>query len=86
MTFLHSTEWVAGIILLNYFYFFISYIWWGGGGWSGHWGVPLSELQILPYLTNQAFDVGCDRWLLQSGCQVWARVRSRLLFQSHRKK
>lgn len=36
-----------------------------------------SGLQILPYLTNQAFDVGCDRRLPQSGCQMQMRVDTR---------
>lgn len=30
----------------------------------------MHELQILPYLTHQAFDVGCDWRLLQSDCQM----------------
>lgn len=43
--------------LFIYFYFLISYLW----VYFGHQGRHLSELQILPYLTNQAFDVGCDQ-------------------------
>jgi hypothetical protein len=44
-----------------------------------------SELQILPYLTNQAFDAGCDLRLLQSGCQMqmcMGDMRRSLYFQS----
>lgn len=41
---------------------------------SGHRGMHLSELQILPYLTNRAFDIGCDQRLPQSDCQIRVRV------------
>lgn len=49
-----------------FFYLLISYLW----IYFGHWGMLLSKLQILPYLTNQAFDVGKIRGLFQSRCQM----------------
>lgn len=47
----------AQVILFIYLYFLISYLW----VYFGHQGKRPSELQILPYLTNQVFDVGCDQ-------------------------
>lgn len=47
----------AQVMLFIYLYFLISYLW----VYFGHQGKHPSELQILPYLTNQAFDVGCDQ-------------------------
>lgn len=49
-----------------FFYLLISYLW----IYFGHRGMLLSKLQILPYLTNQAFDVGKIRGLFQSRCQM----------------
>ena len=40
-----------------YFYFLLSYLW----VYSGPLGKRPSELHIVPYLTNQPFDVGCDQ-------------------------
>ena len=50
---------VAQVLFLIYFYFLVSYLW----VCFGHQGKHLSELQILSYLTNQAFDVGCHQRL-----------------------
>ena len=49
-----------------FFYLLISYLW----IYFGHRGMLLSKLQILPYLTNQAFDVGEIRGLFRSRCQM----------------
>lgn len=56
----------------------------------GHQGLHPNELQMLPPLTNRAFDVGCDQRLPRSGCQMKVRVaacalHASLLFQSRRK-
>lgn len=53
----HLTQRAARVILFIYFYFLLSYLW----VYFGHQGQHPRELQILPYLTNQAFDVGCDQ-------------------------
>ena len=36
----------------------------------GHWGMLLHQLQTLPYLTNQSFDVAEIRGSLWSACQT----------------
>lgn len=58
--------WGRGKGIFFFFYLLISYLW----IYFGHRGMLLSKLQILPYLTNQAFDVGKIRGLFQSRCQM----------------
>ena len=36
----------------------------------GHWGMLLHQLQTLPYLTNQSFDVAEIRGSVWSACQT----------------